>query len=288
MAHILCTGIATIDIVNTTPCYPAEDAELRAISQSINVGGNAANTSRVLAQLDHRVAFTGVIANDEGGERILQTLGQSDVEVTFTQRQDGSTPTSYITLNAKNGSRTIVHHRDLAELEHQHFRSLPLETFDAFFFEGRNIPELAEMLAYTRTQRVDQPVFLELEKPREGLEALPHLADIVLISRPYAESLGFSHPKDCLRALHRQYPQQFLSLTWGESGARGMTPSGEELEIPASPVSRVIDSLGAGDTYNAGAINALISGHTFEEALRAGSQLAARKVQQHGFDSLVN
>ncbi len=287
MAKILCTGIATLDIINTVPHYPAEDEEMRAQAQQQNMGGNAANTSRVLAQHGHEVHFAGVIANDNSGDGLLRTLVNLGIKTGHVQRADGVTPTSYITLNAQNGSRTIVHYRDLPELGSNAFAALPLETFDAFFFEGRNVDQLALMLRELTQRKVDQPVFLELEKPRAGLGELASLADVVLVSRPYAEAQGYSSAQDCLQGMHRQLPGQYISVTWGAAGAAGITPTGEVYTVAAEKVARVVDSLGAGDTYNAGVIDAIVSGQPFADALAAGNRLAARKIQQSGFDGLL-
>ena len=59
MPSILCVGIATLDIINQVERYPAEDSEVRALAQQQRVGGNAANTAMVLAQLGDAVTWVG-------------------------------------------------------------------------------------------------------------------------------------------------------------------------------------------------------------------------------------
>ena len=55
----------------------------------------------------------------------------------------------------------------------------------------------------------------------------------------------------------------------------------------ASAVERVVDSVGAGDTFNAAVIASLAAGVGAGEALRAGCLVAGRKVAQAGFDGLT-
>lgn len=55
---------------------------------------------------------------------------------------------------------------------------------------------------------------------------------------------------------------------------------------PALHVEHVVDSTGAGDTFNAGVIAALGSGHDVATALHDGCHVAGLKVQQDGFEGL--
>ncbi len=288
MSHILTIGIATLDIINIVDHYPVEDEEMRALAQRVARGGNAANTACVLAQLGQRVEFAGVLADEPDGRRIEQDLIECGVNTRFCQHvQFGKAPTSYITLNQRNGSRTIVHYRDLPEFDSAHFEAIPIEPFDWLHFEGRNIDETRKMLESARERLVDQPVSLEIEKEREGIDALFSLADVLLFSKPLVTGRGFTCASDFFDAIRTQAPRALLVCTWGEEGAYARDAEGEDYHSPAFPPPEVVDTVGAGDTFNAGIIDALASGCTLEEALRLGCRLAGRKVGQLGFDHLT-
>ena len=74
MSHILIVGIATLDIINIVDHYPVEDEEIRALSQRIECGGNAANTASILAQYGHKIEFAGTLADEPDGHRIQNQL----------------------------------------------------------------------------------------------------------------------------------------------------------------------------------------------------------------------
>jgi sugar/nucleoside kinase (ribokinase family) len=55
---------------------------------------------------------------------------------------------------------------------------------------------------------------------------------------------------------------------------------------PAVPVERVVDTTGAGDTFNAAVVAALAAGSSVARALADGCAVAGRKVQQAHFEGL--
>lgn len=281
------TGNATLDIINVVDHYPNEDEELRAMQQWRDTGGNAANTAKVLSAHQHRCDFSGVIALDASGEQIITTLREHNVGLEYISRLQGSSPESHITLNAQNGSRTIVHHRDLPELSAEAFYQIPVERYDWLHFEGRNGSELAKMMAYTRENIFDQPISLEIEKDRPGLEALIPQVELVMYPRSYAQQQGFQDAESFLRAQQEQHGKVWMSCTWAEQGAWAVDHLGELFHAPALAMEQVVDTVGAGDVFNAGLIHSLATGLLLEEALHYAVKLAGQKVQQRGLSGLL-
>lgn len=62
MGSILCVGIVCLDIINVCSTYPAEDQDVRAVTQRWEKGGNAANSLAVLGQLGMSCHFLGTVA----------------------------------------------------------------------------------------------------------------------------------------------------------------------------------------------------------------------------------
>lgn len=278
MARILGVGIATLDIINSVAAYPPEDAEVRALAQRVRRGGNCTNSLVVLSQLGHDCAWGGVLADESDAARITDDLNGFGIDLGPVRRlAHGKVPTSYITLNQQNGSRTIVHYRDLPEYRYEDFQTVGLAGFDWLHFEGRNITDTARMLELARVTRPQTPRSVEIEKPRPGIEQLFPLATLLLFSRAYVQAQAGGEPARFLHDMHRRAPQADLVLAWGEAGAWALSRGGQLIHSPAFPPPRVVDTLGAGDTFNAGIIDALVRRLTLAEALEAACRLAGCK-----------
>jgi ketohexokinase len=289
--HVLGVGVATLDLINTVATYPPEDAEVRAQAQRRACGGNCANTLTVLADLGHACTWSGTLANDAAAGFVRAHLEGLGIDCTQTQVYRGRrTPTSFITLSLATGSRTIVHYRDLPELDAAAFARVPLGGLDWIHFEGRNPSETALMLRQVRRDASALPISLELEKPRPGIESLLDGPDLLLIARGFALALGSpgteADPGPWLRTLAEHSTARILVLGWGAAGAWLLERGGHPHLVPAHPPAEIHDTLGAGDTQNAGMIDGLLRGLVPLDALRFAVTLAGLKCGRPGLAGL--
>lgn len=287
MARVLGIGVATLDVIYEVDGYPTEDSELRAIDQRTCCGGNALNTLTVLRLLGHHCVFGGVLSNDPNAELIRQECEHRQISIAASRVcKRGKTPTSYICLNRRNGSRTIVHYRDLPEYRYEDFFKLDLSGFEWLHFEGRHVDDTRAMLDSVCSDQPDLPVSVEIEKPRTGIEALFEGPRLLLFSRVYVNSKGYDDPLIFLREVSKKTANTDLVCTLGSAGALAIGQDGEEYSSPAFAPLHVVDTLGAGDAFNAGLIDARLRGMELSEALVAATRLAGRKCGFVGFDGL--
>ncbi|NOX90943.1 MAG: ketohexokinase [Gammaproteobacteria bacterium] len=292
MARVLVVGIATLDIINTVDGYPGEDAEVRASAQAVRCGGNACNTAAVLQQLGHQCSWAGTLADDASSAIIRADLASYTVNMDAVQVvRGGHSPTSYVTLNQRTGSRTIVHYRDLPEYSLTAFQQIDLTGFDWLHFEGRNVAQTRAMLDIARHRVPAVPRSVEIEKPREAVESLCEGAKLLLYSRDYAQSCGLTNgemhdPVAFLQTQQQSVPTAEHICSWAGQGAWGIGRQGKVLHSPALDLPCVMDTLGAGDTFNAAIIHAKLADLPLADCLRDACQLAGQKCAQQGLRGL--
>jgi ketohexokinase len=289
-AHILGVGVATLDLINEVAGYPAEDTEVRALTQRRARGGNAANALEVLSQLGHRCSWAGTLGDDTAADFIRADLVGRGIDLHHGILVSGGvTPTSYIALSRATGSRTIVHYRDLPELTAADFAEVPLGDLDWIHFEGRNPAETVVMLARARRDAPRAGLSVELEKDRPGIDALLEGPDLLLVSRAFvlARAGAVADPVEFLAELVGRTPARLLVLAWGPEGAWLCSRGGEPRQVPAAPPSRVVDTLGAGDVLNAGVIDGLLRRLPPAEAVNRAVRLAGIKCGRVGLSGLV-
>ncbi len=288
MANILGVGNAVLDTIFTVANHPTENQEIRAQNKTTSTGGNINNTLYVLSQLGHQCAICCSIATDFEAKQLLEGLHARSLSTQLVQTFiQGKTPSSFITINQKSGERTIVHYRDLPEISFEHFAKITIEDFDWLHFEGRNIKNLTGMINIAKTFLTYQPISLEVEKPREGIESLFEHVHLLIFSHHYAQEKGFSTGYTLLEHIQKQTPNTRLVCTWGEQGVWFADINQHIQHINAEAI-QPIDTLGAGDTFNAALIHYLIQTNNLEQSVKQANTLAAKKCTQFGLDNLLH
>ncbi|XP_060107073.1 ketohexokinase isoform X2 [Heteronotia binoei] len=294
--RILCVGLVCLDIISVVDRYPEEDTDTRCQSQRWQRGGNASNTCTVLSLLGAPCAFMGSLAPGHAANFVRDDFKCYKVDLAHVAEHPAcALPISVVISNMTSGTRTILHATsNLPDVTDADFEQVNLSQYKWIHWEGRNASEQVKMIRrveeYSRTcsesQRVGTSV--EVEKPRQDLYQLFGYGDVVFVSKDVAKDFGFYSASEAVKGLYRRVkPGATLICAWAENGADAMGPDGQLVHSDAFPPDNVVDTLGAGDTFNASVILALSRGRPLQEAITYGCQVAGRKCGVHGYDGIV-
>lgn len=85
------------------------------------------------------------------------------------------------------------------------------------------------------------------------------------------------------------YPSFFsatLIIPWGEDGAIAKPKNGDVVKSPIFPPDKVVDTLGAGDSFIAGTLCSLLAKKSLQDSIIYGCKVAGAKVGMRGFRGL--
>ena len=291
---ILCAGESLIDMV-------PEDGAFRPLA-----GGSVYNTAIALGRLGEDVAYLWPISRDPFGDVLLRPLSEAGVNTDLCPRTDRLTTLALVTLSGGEARYSFYDEGSAGRmLTPQDIPALP-SSIVALFAGGISlVPDpcgaAIESLIARDGDRL--PVMLDpnirpffIADPasyRTRLSRLIARADIVKLS---GDDLEWMYPDmapaDAARQVLAEGPRLVLQ-TGGAEGARAHW-AGEMIQVPATRTT-VADTIGAGDTFNAGVLASLrrqgvlskaglasINGAQIVAALTLGAQAAAITVSRPG------
>ncbi|QCO57413.1 carbohydrate kinase (plasmid) [Pseudorhodobacter turbinis] len=295
---ILCCGEALIDML-------PRETQAGEAGFAPHAGGAVFNTAIALGRLGVSTGYFSGLSTDLFGQILTRALAASNVDITLAPLSDRPTTLAFVTL--KNGQATYAFYDENTAgrmLAPEDLPTLP-DDIKALFFGGISLVNdpaassfsLLQQRAADRITMIDpniRPSFITDQAAyRDRINTMLARADIVKISDEDLHWLeGAGDPQALAQNLLAR-GAKLVFLTEGAAGARAITATQNRF-VAANP-AKVADTVGAGDTFNAGALAALhgagalskaaitaLSDSTLDAALSLGNRAAAVTVSRPG------
>jgi fructokinase len=295
-------GEALLDVFTTgdTPTGVGLDAR---------IGGSPLNVTIGLARLAQPVAFMGALSSDFLGERLLRALRSEGVRDGCVQRVEAPTTLGFVNLDAQGVAAYAFYGHGAADrqLSLAALDTLPAPTraihFGSYAMVVEPVAETQRALVAREHGRrlisYDPNVRLRVEPDlarwRVTLDWMLPRTHLLKISD---EDLGLLYPGADTAAMVAHWLSQGVALvvvTRGGEGALAWTAK-HTLQVP-SPRVTVVDTVGAGDTYQAALLTALaevnaltpaalrsLSAEALQHALGFAARAAAITCTRRGAD----
>lgn len=278
MTHkIIVIGSASMDLTVQTQVMPDQGETILGETLYMAPGGKGANQAVAAARLKRNrdVYMIGAVGDDAFGQTILNNLRQHGVNVDYMQTIEGEhSGTAHITLYEQDNRIIVVpaaNNRIVPEVV------LPiLQRFE----KGDIIVMQQEIPAKTVEAVIDEAAQLGLQvilnpAPYRALDnRLLNKVTYLTPNESECQQLFGESMDDALA----QHPNQLI-VTLGAEGAVYFDQTRQT--VPAYPCD-VVDTTGAGDTFNGALAVALSEGQSFETAIQFANMASSFAVSALG------
>ena len=243
---------------------------------SITMGGSTCIFACQAAKLGLRVAGVGAVGEDDFGRFMRSSLAGAGVDVSGLRTSPGLKTGIAIALCKEGGDRAILTHLGSADGAAEN--DLPAELVAAsrhihvgsYYLMRTLRPSYPRILASARRNGVSVSLDPNWDPDErwDGVPDLLPLVDILLPNENEARALaGKGMAADALKELGTRVPMVAM-----KQGGLGAVARRGEAEVRASaPDIAVADTVGAGDSFDAGFLWAYLAGLPPEACLRAGT-----------------
>jgi sugar/nucleoside kinase (ribokinase family) len=255
-------------------------------------GGSAANTAAGLASLGGKPAYVGRVRADQLGEIFRHDLRAAGVRYDLPAADAGPATARCLILVTPDAQRTMntylgaCVHLGPEDIDEALIGRSQITYLEGYLWDRPHAKE-AFLKAARAASAAGRRVALSLsdsfcvDRHRESfLELVSHHVDILFANE--AEIIALCQAGSFEEAVREVRGRtSVMALTRGSRGSV-LIGNGEVVEVPAAPVSEVIDTTGAGDLYAAGVLYALTRGLSLGECGRHGSLAAAEVIGHYG------
>jgi ribokinase len=282
---VVSVGNLNFDIYLRAGGIPGPDERVEALELYTGGGGSAANFALAIARMGLRARFIGAVGDDPLGEMSLMELAAGGVDVSRVKRVHGVPSGIVVVIVDESGVKRMLAYRGANAL-------LAPEDLTPEKFEGARHVHVAtgrvEIIkragGLAREAGASLSVDGGMALAGRGLERLREVlggADVAFFN--YAEAraaTGLDDPERIVEALSAGLRVGEVVVTLGAGGAIA-SDGRRTVRVPAIKAAAV-DTTGAGDSFAAAYVAALLRGADMRERLAFASAAAAIKVSRRG------
>jgi sugar/nucleoside kinase (ribokinase family) len=284
---VLVAGEINPDLILTGDVKPEfGQVEKLADAAALTIGSSSAIFACGAARLGLRVAFIGVCGDDVFGRFMLAEMQKRDVDVSnVIVREDGQTGLSVI-LSTGTDRAILTHPGLIADLRAEDIPDALLSRsrllhVASYFLQTNLQPGLPGL--FRRARELGLKTSLDTNyDPSEKWIGFEELLSVTVIFLPNErEAVSLSRQRDVDSAADWLGSRvETLAVKLGAAGALGVR-STQKARVPSVPVT-VIDTVGAGDSFNAGFLFGYLHNWNLEKSLRLGCVCGAISTQKAG------
>lgn len=281
---ILCIGTALVDsIIKGFDEKPVSATGYRAVSGTLNVGGEAVNEAATAVKLGMKTGIMCFLGEDTAGDMILNSLRGFGVDTSYVIREkDHPTPVTTMFVNDDGTRRSITNNAHSYNFHPELYTDSLKDTGAVILGSLFRAPFNDPLIIYKvlgKAKEAGVLIFADTKLPNFNPLTLEDIKD----SLPFIDYIT-PNEDEAAYYTHKDKPEEMAEFFLDHGvknviiklGSKGCYFRNDEKEyrLPACNINAV-DATGAGDSFVAGFVSELIRGESVYEALRFGNGCGA-------------
>jgi sulfofructose kinase len=261
-----------MDTLIPLPEYPARGSKVAFRDAHILPGGQVATAIAACQQWGLSTRYVGKVGDDHAGRLHRDEFDRLGVEAHLLIAKNCKSQQAFIIVD-DTGERTVLWKRDKrVALRSGELQRQWITDAKALHVDGHDTEAAATAAEWARASGI--PVVADLDELYPGVEALLKNLDYFVASRDIPGRMtGESDLRKSLPEVHKRYGFRLTAATLGEEGV--LAWNGARFYYAAAYCVKVVDTIGAGDTFHAGFIYGLLQGWPLQRQLDFGCAAAA-------------
>ena len=274
--NVIVVGSANLDYVISTDSLPAAGETLLAQDFRKLPGGKGANQAVAAARLGATVSFVGAVGDDSDGALMIREMRSEGIDTSEIEISTERTGLAIVSVlpDGENSIVVVPGANSTLSADRVERAVARLATAGTVLVVQGEIPAAAVAACVRAATAAGGRVIVNLAPYVELPEETLRLADPLVVNEIEAAALagyavtGPELARQAARDLARRSRSAVITL--GAAGVSWATQEESGL-VPAQPVSRVVDTTGAGDAF----VGSLAAMFTEEMGLEAAIRIAA-------------
>lgn len=280
MAKILVVGSLSMDYVVETQRIPQQGETVFGTQFKQFFGGKGANQAVAARRLGAEVTFCGAVGDDSLGQQLINNLAENQVDtkhiISIADTDSGSA--HIILFEGDNRIIVVPAANQLLTMPFIQEEMIDWEELSMVILQNE-IPQTVNLELIARCNEKGVPV---LYNPAPVKLLTPETIAQIAYLTPNEEECKALFPELRVEEAIERYPNQLI-VTLGAKGA--IYHDGQFMrEVPAMALTKdqVVDTTGAGDTFNGAFAAAICRNLSLEAAVQFANHAAGLSVQQLG------
>jgi sugar/nucleoside kinase (ribokinase family) len=263
------------------------DREHLADELKVTLGSSSAIFAHNIALLGNRVGFSSAIGSDSFGEICLQRLRDSGVDLSSVRRFAGQ-QTGLTIILPKGAQRYILTYP--GTMSEMRFEDLDLDYIcrakhfhlSSYFLQRALRPQMANLFRRVKQAGLTTSLDTNDDPSEEWSEDLfPVLKYVDVLLPNEQEACKISRMPDAQSAA--KFLSERVPLVVIKRGPQGaLTQQGNDIYSVSARIKSVVDTVGAGDSFDAGFIHQYIRGAKIEDCLNFANITGALSITRAG------